>query len=63
MFKIITMFNSLIYLLLIVSFKDSAISNYLVMGILDASLMIHPITYRLFQLPYNNYKEYEVTCN
>ena len=60
-YKIITMFNSLIYLILIIIFKDNVISSYLIMGLLDASLMIHPLTYRVFQLPYDNYKKYETT--
>ena len=60
-YKIITMFNSLIYLILIVVFKESAISNYLVMGLLDASLLIHPLTYRMFHLPYDNYKKYNTS--
>lgn len=58
-YKIITMFNSLIYLILIIIFKDNILSNYLVVGLWDASLMIHPLTYRMFQLPYNNYKKYQ----
>lgn len=61
-YKIITIINSFIYILLIIVFRDNSISNYLLMGILDASLMIHPLTYRVFQLPYNNYKKYEVTA-
>ena len=61
-YKIITIINSLIYIILIIIFKNNEISDYLVMGILDASLMIHPLTYRVFQLPYNNYKEYEITA-
>ena len=60
-YKIITMFSSLIYLLLIVIFRDNVISNYLVLGLLDASLMIHPLTYRMFQFPYDNYKTYEAS--
>ncbi len=62
-YKIITMFNSLIYLILMIIFKDNIISNYLIMGLLDASLMIHPLTYRMFQLPYNNYKKYNASYN
>ena len=57
-YKIITIINGLIYLILIIVLKNNEISNYLVMGILDASLMIHPLIYRMFQLPYNNYKKY-----
>lgn len=58
-YKITTIINSLIYIILIIIFRDNIISNYLLVGLLDASLMIHPFTYRMFQLPYNNYKEYE----
>lgn len=60
-YKILTIINSLIYIFLIIIFRDKTISNYLLVGILDASLMIHPLTYRMFQLPYNNYKKYEIT--
>jgi len=61
-YKIITMINSLIYLVLLLILKNNIISNYLIMGLLGASLMIHPLTYRMFQLPYDNYKKYEATC-
>ena len=57
-YKIITMFSCLVYLILLIIFKNNTISNYLILGLLDASLMIHPLTYRVFQLPYNNYKKY-----
>jgi len=60
-YKIVTMISSLIYLILIIVLRDSIISNYLIVGLLDASLMIHPLTYRVFQLPYDNYKKYEAT--
>ena len=61
-YKIITIINSLIYISLIIIFRNNSISNYLMLGFLDASLMIHPLTYRMFQLPYNNYKKYGVTA-
>lgn len=61
LYKTITVLTGLIYIILIIIFRNNEISNYLAMGILDASLMIHPLTYRMFQLPYNNYKEYETT--
>ena len=61
-YKIITILNSLIYISLIVIFRDKSISNYLMLGLLDASLMIHTLTYRMFQLPYNNYKKYGITA-
>lgn len=61
LYKIITIINSCIYVLFIIILKDNTISNYLVMGLWNASLMIHPLTYRMFQLPYNNYKKYDNT--
>ena len=60
-YKIVTIINSFIYIILIFVFREQNISNYLLLGLLDASLMIHPLTYRMFQLPYNNYKNYETT--
>ena len=62
-YKLMTIINSLVYIILIIILREKSISDYLMVGLLDASLMIHPVTYRVFQLPYNNYKEYEVTCN
>lgn len=62
-YKIITIIISIVYLILIVVFKNYAISEYIFMGLLDATLMIHPLVYRMFQLPYNNYKNYNVSYN
>ena len=60
-YKIITIIMGLVYLILIILFKNSIVSSYLCFGLLDASLMIHPLVYRMFQLPYDNYKNYIVT--
>lgn len=60
-YKIVTAINSLIYIILIIFLDGYQISNYLMLGLLDASLVIHPLTYRMFQLPYNNYKNYETS--
>ncbi len=57
-YKIITVINSSIFLILIIVFKNSNISTALSLGLLDSMLMIHPLTYRMFHLPYNNYKTY-----
>ena len=60
-YKIGSIFISLVYIIFIFIFKDNVISNYLFMGLLAASMMIHPVTYRVFQLPYNNYKTYNAS--
>lgn len=57
-YKILTIISSLIYLILIIYFKDNNISKYLCLGLLEAMIMTHPLTYRMFHLPYNNYKSY-----
>lgn len=57
-YKILSVITSFILLILIFVFKNSILSSYLFWGLLAATLMIHPITYRVFQLPYNNYKTY-----
>lgn len=60
-YKVISIVNSLIYVILICLFKDSLIASYITAGLFDASLMIHPLTYRVFHMPYNNYKSYETS--
>lgn len=60
-YKIITVILGSIYVIAIIIFRNNIISNYLMLGLWDASLMIHPLVYRMFQLPYNNYKKYETT--
>lgn len=60
-YKIITIITSSIYLILIILFRNDIISTYLCLGLLEATLMIHPLIYRMFQLPYNNYKNYNVS--
>lgn len=60
-YKIVSICISFIYMVIIFVFKDDIISNYLFMGLLAATMMIHPVTYRVFQLPYNNYKSYDAS--
>ena len=60
-YKIITITNGSIYFILMIILKNNIISDYLFLGLLETSLMIHPLTYRVFQLPYNNYKNYNIS--
>lgn len=39
--------------------NNSFISNCLMLSLIVQSIMIHPITYKLFKMPYNNYKYYK----
>lgn len=57
-YKFLTVVTGFIYVILIIIFNGEIISNYLMLGLLEATLMIHPLMYRMFQLPYNNYKNF-----
>ena len=57
-YKIISVLIGFIYLILIVTFRDNIISKYLLVGMLEACILIHPLTYKIFNLPYDNYKSY-----
>lgn len=62
-YKIISSIIALIYIALIIIFVNKDISIYLTMGLLESVVMIHPITYKVFQLPYANYKHYNSSYN
>ncbi len=59
-FKIQSIIISIIMGVLIIYLNDSYISNFMVIGQLEAVIMILPITYKIYGLPYNNYKSYIV---
>ena len=58
-FKIVSSVLGIIYTIIIILFSDYYIANYLLIGMIAAVIMILPITYKIFNLPYNNYKKYD----
>ena len=60
-YKFLSVISGTVYLILIILFRDLSITNYICVGLLEAILMIHPLVYRMFQLPYSNYKNYVAT--
>ena len=58
-FKILSTSFGIIYTILIIMYSNYFIANYLFIGMVVAVLMILPITYKTFNLPYNNYKNYD----
>lgn len=58
-FKVLSVITGLIFLGLIVWFHEDIISNYLLVGMIEAVLMIHPFVYKIFGLPFDNYKNYD----
>ncbi len=59
-FKIISTLLGCIYTILIIIIKDLVIKNYLLFGMIWEVLMILPITYKIFNLSYDNYKSYGI---
>ena len=57
-FKFLSVTLGCIYTILIVILKNNDIVIYLCIGMIEAVLMILPSTYKIFHLPYNNYKTY-----
>jgi len=58
-FKYITILTSIIYTVLIFIVNNNIIKNTLIFSIILQSILILPITYKIFKLPYNNYKNYK----
>lgn len=58
-FKCLSSIFGIIYTILIIIFHDSIFANYLLIGMLSSVVMILPITYKIFNLPYDNYKSYD----
>lgn len=58
-YKFITTIDCIILVFISLFIKNNMISNLIVLGILYEVIMISPLTYKLFKLPYNNYKTYK----
>ena len=62
-FKILSIITSTIMTLLIIFLKDNYITNFMFVGFIEATIMILPITYKLYGVSYNNYKNYNAQYN
>lgn len=58
-YKIITIVISLAYLIIILIEKNNYWTNILSFSLLIESCLTNPLTYKIFHLPYNNYKNYK----
>jgi len=59
-YKTFSVLSAGIFTMLIVIFNEYLISSYLLFGMIFATFMILPISYKLFDLPYDNYKRYKL---
>lgn len=57
-YKYITLVTGTIYIILLFIIKNTFLQNALVCAMIIQSVLIHPMIYKLFRLPYNNYKSY-----
>lgn len=58
-YKLISTINSTIYVIMFFYVRDNTISNCIMFSLLLAVFVILPITYKLFGVSYNNYKNYK----
>lgn len=56
--KLLATLTAIIYVIISIFIKSNFLSNCFLMSILLIDIMISPITYRIFKLPYNNYLSY-----
>lgn len=59
-YKVISTVLGIAYVILIIILNNNIISNYLVIGMLESVIMIHPLVYKIFNLPFDNYKKYKL---
>ena len=57
-YKVITVLLGLIYIILFTFIKNDTVSNCILFALFIESFVVLPITYKIFGLKYNNYKNY-----
>ena len=62
-FKIITLLICFIYIYFIFTLDSNFMKNALIYAMIIESVLINPVTYKLFKLSFNNYKEYEFSTS
>lgn len=57
-YKIISTVTSIVFVICSIYIKDNFIANCFIFSLIVQNFMISPFTYKIFKLPYNNYKTY-----
>ena len=57
-FKFLSILITIIYFIISLVTTNNLIINYLIIGLLIECILILPVTYKLFNMPYRNYKKY-----
>ena len=63
LYKYLTVFTSLIYTFLCLYLKNNFLSNIFLISMIIETILILPLTYKIFKLPYNNYINYILKNN
>ena len=58
-YKVVTIISSLILTIIIFIIQNNTIKNLIIFAMILQVILILPITYKIFNLPYNNYKNYK----
>lgn len=61
-FKILSIIVTIIYFIITLLIKNNLITNCLIIGLIIECILILPITYRVFKMPYKNYKNYGLSA-
>lgn len=59
-YKILSIIISIIYMTIAIVIKNNTLSNCFIFAIVIQIIIMLPITYKIFGVSYNNYKNYEV---
>ena len=58
-YKILSIIISIIYIILSLIIKDNFLSNAFIFSLIIETIVVLPITYKIFGVPYNNHKNSE----
>lgn len=61
-YKIVSIIFILIYFILTIIIKNNLVINSLTFGLLIECILINPITYKIFKMPYKNYMTYDLSA-
>lgn len=62
-FKILSIITVLLYFLITLFIKNTLVINVMIIGLIIECILIVPITYKLFKMPYKNYISYAINTN
>ena len=57
-YKILSTILAIIYIILSIKINNNFISNCFIYSTILQNILISPLTYKIFKMPYSNYKEY-----